>query len=421
MRSPFRKLAAVLLLSALLVVETGTVGAVKAAGRSESGRDDGRPLQAAFIRQHDLWMKTGDTETKLTEGEQASHPLWSSDGRLIAYRGGENAIRVYNLAANKRVDIGNGENFQWSPNASRLAYLEDGVLQVANAEAGGFENAALGVGNYSWKPDGTGFLVSTRAQLLPDGWTDIRLYEVPYVPGAGPQEAKLLAVIPSESKQFFAVMTGRMQWSADGKRVAFIAVPTASLAADGDTLCVFDLRGKKVLPIGIMLHRDDWVRWAPEGDMLAYIAGEGRNADVNIRLTVTRPPFRKFSTLTPAGYADRDPMWIDRSTIVVSRLRETGEQDGSSTGLVHPPYLARANVRTGDSAPITAPKGGFGDYYPNYVPSSRKLSWVRSNKSEAAVWVGEADGTNAKQWIAPIDLAPEYYGQWYWEEVLDLY
>ena len=69
--------------------------------------------------------------------------------------------------------------------------------------------------------------------------------------------------------------------------------------------------------------------------------------------------------------------------------------------------------------PITTPEAGYGDYSPGYDRSLQQLSWVRTKGSAASVWVSEPDGTNARRWIDEMDSAPTYYGQIYWEEVLD--
>ena len=47
------------------------------------------PLKAAFIRDHQLWIKEGDKERQLTVGRNVSSPKWSYDGRFIAYLDGD--------------------------------------------------------------------------------------------------------------------------------------------------------------------------------------------------------------------------------------------------------------------------------------------------------------------------------------------
>ncbi|PYI53125.1 PD40 domain-containing protein [Paenibacillus flagellatus] len=427
-RTIYRQAALLCLTAALaLAAALGAFGlppASASASAAEPSGDGAGALQAAFIRGGDLWIKTGERERRLTYGEQAHRPSWSADGQWIAYTSGERSIRLYHPATDRRIEIGNGDNYQWSPAASLLAFQDGSMLQVTDPNRAAeqkFQTASPGVGNFSWLPDGKGFLVSTQSQLLPSGWSDISLYEVPFEYGQDTPRGKLLLTFPSESKSFFAVQTSRFQWSADGKWVSFIGVPTASLSADSDTLLVLRWHGKRLLPAGEMLNRDDWVDWSPRGDTLAFIAGGGRDAASNKKLTTKRPPFRKQTQLTPQGFADRDPVWTDAGRMVVSRIAESSGGGGAPQPGAPQPFLARVDVPQATSAAITAPEGAFGDYGPAYIPAAGRLGWVRTDRIAASAWIGAPDGSGAREWIAAIDVAPEYYGQFRWNETIDWY
>lgn len=419
-------IAAVMIVTALpgTVTASAREAAVLSAGYGELPRDAEVPLKAAFLRQGDIWLQTGEQERRLTEDEQAHRPLWSPDGQWLAYTSGERSIRLIHPTSGERIEISSGVNYQWSPVANLLAFQDGEVLQVTDVNKAvqeKFQNAALGVGNYSWLPDGSGFLVSTDAQLLPDGWSDISIYEVPFVYGQEMQKARLLVRIPSQSKSFFAVRTGEFQWSADRKWISFIALPTASLSADSNTLCVMFRNGKKIIPAGEVLGYDDWIAWSPSGDMLAFIAGSGRDATTGKKLTVKRPPFRKQSVYTPQGFADRDPVWEDNRYIVVSRIQESAGGGAAPQPGAPQPFLARVDVENGTSAVLTSPQGTNGDYKPVYIPSSRYMSWVRTNRETASVWISGPDGSAGREWIGQMDVAPDYYGHFDWEETIDWY
>lgn len=47
------------------------------------------PLMAAFVRDHQLWIKTGDQEIQVTKNSYVYSPKWSFDGRFIAYIDGD--------------------------------------------------------------------------------------------------------------------------------------------------------------------------------------------------------------------------------------------------------------------------------------------------------------------------------------------
>jgi dipeptidyl aminopeptidase/acylaminoacyl peptidase len=416
-------LASSLLLAGMTAAVTGAAGPEQPGGGNPNGAGDGA-TKAAFIRNQNLWVKSGGQERQLTEGDKAHKPLWSADGQWIAYTSGDNTIKLHHPATGRNVEIGTGTNAQWSPTAAMLAFQDGEVLQVtdaAKAESEKFQNASLGVGNYSWLPDGSGFLVSTLSRLQPDGWSDISLYEVPFAYGQDPQKGRLITSFPSMTKSFFAVTTGDFQWSADRKWVRFIAKPTASLSADSDTLCVMYWGKKKIMPAGETLNRDDWAVWSPEGDMLAYIGGGGRDATANKKLTMKRPPFRKPTVYTPQGFADRDPAWVDGRTIIVSRVKESSGAGDTPPPQRTPPFLASVSVQDESSAAITSPEGAFGAYSPAYIPASRQLTWIRTDGTAASAWIGGADGSGAREWIGALDLAPDYYGQQYWDDVIDRY
>lgn len=144
-------------------------------------------IQAAFVRGGDLWVKKDNKEQQVTQNQKVTEPKWSSDGKFIAYSLAfgeqQHEIWVYSLEMRKhnRVYPG-GDNYQWSPYKNDLAFKIDGVLNTARVsrdKVDPFKNVTLGVGNYSWLPDGNGFLVSSPAQLRPSGWTNVELYMVP--------------------------------------------------------------------------------------------------------------------------------------------------------------------------------------------------------------------------------------------------
>lgn len=81
-------------------------------------------LKAAFIRDHQLWMKEGNKETQLTTDRHVSLPKWSKDGQFLAYLAGdENGdntyLFIYDLKKKKTIshtklkrEILNGLQFQ---------------------------------------------------------------------------------------------------------------------------------------------------------------------------------------------------------------------------------------------------------------------------------------------------------------------
>ena len=55
------------------------------------------PLKAAFIRDHQLWIKNDDQEIQLTNEGYVNSPQWSYDGQFLAYLKSEKLGEASNL------------------------------------------------------------------------------------------------------------------------------------------------------------------------------------------------------------------------------------------------------------------------------------------------------------------------------------
>ncbi|WP_168735842.1 alpha/beta hydrolase [Cohnella fermenti] len=389
--------------------------------------------EAAFVRDGNLWRADGSKEKLLARGPNARNPRWSADGRWIAFAKGEPGGEELWLIGKeggeeKRISASGGSNFQWSPAGSRLAYQEETRLrwltvaadsvQVAGSNTAG---AIDGVGNYGWLPDGSGFIVSSVPAHLEDEWAPIRISTVTL---AHPDRLRPLYAIPSATGSDFAVGTGRFKWSSDGRWVAFQAVPTASMSADSNSLCVLSADGGTFRRVGRMVRNEAWFGWAPGHAALAFIAGEGRESTSNKRLTIVHVPSFQSSVYTPDGYADRDFSWEGDDRIVVSR---SVESEWTADPAKRPfPFLARVGLRDRRQSVLTPRASSYGDYDPVAIPAipampSGRLAWVRSDrKSDSRVLLGNGDARRSSVWIPKLDMAPAFYEQFYWSSVLDI-
>ncbi|CAG7618038.1 hypothetical protein PAESOLCIP111_02076 [Paenibacillus solanacearum] len=391
-------------------------------------------LKAAFIRDGDLWVKQGEEERRLTNEGRASSPKWSHDGEFIAYTEGEDEqreLRIYSLRANQPLSVyrGAGYHYEWAPDRNTIAFQIDRVLNTSDIRidaAEPFVNVSLGVGNFSWLPDGSGFLVSADAQLLPTGWTGVKLYKVPADAKLDRKRMKLLFSLPPENDDFFAVSTSRFKWSSDRKWIAFIAEPTASWSADSNTLCLLSSDARVFHTAGHMLRNEQWFKWAPKRSELAYIEGEGRIATQNKRLRIKVLPSFLPQSYTPKGSVDRGLTWVDDRTIVVSR---SAESEWNNDPKLRPlPSLYRVDTSVKSAAgqaqsqvKLTSPPVNTGDFDPQYLPGAGRLTWVRSDRQHGEVWTARADGSEAKRYIARIGGGDGYYESWSWESVLAWY
>ncbi|WP_339205561.1 hypothetical protein MHH56_32040 [Paenibacillus sp. FSL K6-3182] len=379
-------------------------------------------LRAAFVRNGELWLKTGQVEKKLASGPLVRNPKWSFDGEWLAYTQGdaEQELWVLHLPTgrSKLVAANVGKNFQWAPKNKLLAYQIKDQLQYVDASSPDKPlGSAAAIDNFSWLPYGKGFFASSQSELLPDGWTPIHLYQIPLRTMDDPRTYTTVHVLPAPSDDFFAVGTSEFKWSADGRWIAFLAKPTASLSADSNILCVISTDGVVFRTLDEMVNNPQWFSWAKSGSRLAYIAGIGREATSNKQLKVLEVTSEKGAAYTPKHFVDQAFVWQDLQHIIVSRAAES-KPDGDQR-LAAFPYLVRVDLNNGVQKHLTKPYRKHGAYNPVVLHS--KLFWVRDDHTTADVIMADIDGHHAVEWVKGIDQADSYYGQWDWSEVIAFY
>ncbi|QMV41895.1 PD40 domain-containing protein [Cohnella cholangitidis] len=384
-------------------------------------------LKAAFVRGGDLWAKAGKDERQLTKGEAVRNPKWSFDGEWIAYSSGEGQqeLKLLEVSTGKSQLVAStgGNNFQWSPDHNRLAFLQgQKLVWVSVNKPDRQTEVSDGIGNYSWLPDGKGFIASSAAELLPDGWTPVKIVEIPLAGQGDPSKVKTLFVLPKQSNDFFAVGTSIFKFSSSGKWIAFLATPTASLSADGNTLCLLSSDGSVFKKVDQMANNNEWFNWADRGDKLAYIGGVGREATSNKQLKVLEAPDGKAASYTPAGYVDQSFTWEGEQRVVVSRTKEwKGSAGGSGTANKPLPNLVEIKLQGPRFKPLTQPPAKYGDFNPQFLAYANQLGWVRSDRTRSDVLVAGRGGKHPLVWIKNIDAGANFYEQWKWSEVLSFY
>lgn len=380
-------------------------------------------LKAAFIRNDDLWMKTGYKERQLTHGEKVRYPKWSNDSNWIAYlKGGDELsysgdLWLYNVKMNNHMKIKTNvnPNFQWAPLDNRISFLINKQLYVVNLDPAIpflVTSLAPNIENFSWLPDGKGLIASSRERE--ELHSDIILKKITV--NRHKPTVKHFFTIPVGEDEFY-VSTSQFKWSHDQKWLSFLLIPTASLSADANTLCLLSEDGRAFKRLGDMLNDEDWFSWAPTKGVLGYIAGVGREALKNKQLkTVTVPSFQ-VGDLSPIGYADRDFFWKNNAHIYVSRSKE-GELTEVNTRPL--PSIFDLNILTKNLRQLTFPPKNAGDFIPQFT--GRQLVWIRTNRHKADVLVSKPDDRMKERfWIKQIDLGTWYYEKGNWDEVFSLY
>jgi hypothetical protein len=85
------------------------------------------------------------------------------------------------------------------------------------------------------------------------------------------------------------------------------------------------------------------------------------------------------------------------------------------------PSIYRVNLITNRQKKITYPSPNEGDFYPISIKNEEKFIWIRTNREQASVLIGDTNGIYQRHWIKKIDLGSWYYEHWNWNEVFSLY
>lgn len=272
-------------------------------------------------------MKEGENEKQVTNNGTIDSPIWSHDGNWVAYTN-KDGLWVYDTQNEKSYQVYHegGGSCQWAPDKNVLAFQDSTILDISDIRSGqpkSFTNVALGVHSYSWLPDGSGFFLSSSANLLPDGWTNPILYRVPLGKDLEVKDVKRIFIIPGEFKkgnvEISSIGTSGFKWSADGKWISFIVHQTASLSMDSNMLCVLSSDGKTFEPLGEMASGFPF-EWATRKSLLGYIQGGGRIVFgfKNKKLKVQELPALQSLVLTPKDFVDLDFTWGNDVKVVVS-------------------------------------------------------------------------------------------------------
>lgn len=386
-------------------------------------------MKAAFIRDDDLWIKNDSKEVKLTNGEYIRFPKWSYDGTWIAYLKGEKQeesslyngdLILYNLKTKKRfiVQTNVKNNFHWSPNSNTILFQVNNALfryETNLHSHGSLIPISSNIANFSWLPNGNGILTSAKEGQELD--SDIILSKITF---KGKNKMPIITpfyTIQVEPDEFY-VSTSSFKWSHDMAWISFLLIPTASLSADSNLLCILSSDGKVLRRIDEMLKYEDWFQWAPSNNSLGYISGVGREVTANKQLKTFQTSTLKKRVLTPKGFVDRDLTWKNNRTIFVSRSKES-EWVASEERPLPSLYKVIIETNTNKKSRITYPTKNKGDFQPEVYLNN--IVWIRSDRKSAQVLFSPLPNTKEHLWIKNINVASFYYEKWNWDEVFSLY
>ncbi|WP_078379768.1 PD40 domain-containing protein [Sutcliffiella halmapala] len=377
------------------------------------------PIKAAFIRDQGLWLYKDDGEVLLQENISISNLSWSFDGQWLAFEttvteaNGESDIWLYHVPSNKHTKLKmKGNSIMWSPTGPTFAFLSDSILSVVELSSMNpvIHQLTGGVSHFSWDTEGKNLIASASAMLFPDGWSHPRLYVVNWMLEKKKQELDVkvdpLYTISSplnlDDLSIISIEAEKFNWSKDGKLLAFIVSPTASWSADSNMLSVFVNENKILIPLGEILRKKEWIKWAPTKPLLASIQGGGRltTGVKNKKLTVQSILPNQKKVFTPVGCADIDFDWIDDNTIVVARGLEADKPAPFYSSL----YIVNTKDGTSSEKRLVKTPDGSSDENPIFLKNRNLISWIRKDSNGwNTVWISKTDGSEQQKLIDGVE------------------
>ncbi len=299
----------------LAVSGCGRPAAAKPHGVLPSARKTtpGGSWELAIVRQGNLYLvtKPGGPEIRLTRGLSASHPLFSPDGRYIAFMSGSATApspqyRLGIVGTNgKGLELlkpGTGVlpgDYAWSPTQDTLAVWGQGLALL---HPGGSPTIAAGtkgiIGTFAWAPGGQGYAYTVMPPAKDFPGASDTLWAV-----SSGKTPHLLATAPTASglelQGYWPSGQGLLYW--------IDPLHSASLAADGLGLESLPLGGGAQRSLATTLPYPSWVQ--PDGrESILLVAGPGRQTWTEKALERCDPVSGTCSVLqTGAGQVALDP------------------------------------------------------------------------------------------------------------------
>jgi dipeptidyl aminopeptidase/acylaminoacyl peptidase len=388
------------------------------AGATHAAPNDTAPGRISFVKNGSLWLWEAGQEREIVRGTDVSTPGFSSDGRYIAFRqkGSLYVIRQDGTGPWKLP----GDDYRWSPSGNLLALeAPSGVLIVPISEEGPGEPRLVAPNWHgaAWSPDGQR-LAMVKLERGEQSMTGTSLIGVLVLADSQPRVIWQESFHADESKGAYG-QAGGLRWSSDGRWLSFMRYGmTASSASDRNQLVVLPSIGGRPVMLGEMVYNSAFYNWSPSGAMMAFTDGTWRSVWENKQVRVApMPPRSPFRSLTPEGYADREPAWHP-SGQYLALSRSKAKEPRPSKLPAEEQAIWMLPVSTGQSWKVTGSDGGVAPIW----GGDGSLLWVLppgDQRPASLWWKPSGNNGHARELIRGLSIHFEFYGQWRWRDVYD--
>jgi Tol biopolymer transport system component len=215
-------------------------------------------------------FEVGATEQITNDRGIEITPALSPDGKLLAYAGGEpdnTSIFVRQVSGGEAIRLGSGRAPQWSPDGSKLVYVDSGGIQVVPAFGGSPQRlirpAATGLTvSPTWSHDGR--MLAYATALATDSLNGIWIANAD-----GTEPRKIVATTEPHS----------LSWSPDDGRLAFVNGNVGLVYSTDQfgniapsTLWTVGRNGKGAAPLTDSLHHSFSPVWTADGDGILFVS-----------------------------------------------------------------------------------------------------------------------------------------------------
>ncbi len=334
-------------------------------------------------RESSVWLVPVDGSSaprRLTaEGFRSSSPRWSPDGKTLAI------LSTRNLDA-PATETSRGQIF---------------LLPMYGGEAIALTKLKNGAENFQWSPDGTRIVAVSstgpRDNIAPaDRKSDVRHYtHIHYKfndTGWFDERRRHLWVIDVADGKAKQITDGQdwddtdPQWSPDGTRIAFVSDRTGKYYDDGQNTDVWVLpaAGGTLTKISDHEYEDESPRWSPDGKQILFTGKTERHQ------------FARLYTASSAG-GSASQLVIKDLDLIPTQLRWPAAKNAFfEVGIKGETHIYRVDFAAHNFSPVTSGARGVHAFDAN--PTAGKIVYLANDfRHLDDLYVANLDGSGERQ------------------------